>query len=171
MSNSNTTHKAAMGAFMEGPIIEVPKKFWGEGAYLSTKIDFCDVPCDTQVTNSAHTLRINSDTMAVAVATPIDLTQVDDCDLDTMLKNIHSALVGQDFNRASICIRECIDVLSNKDGILVSREFADYMVTELYRCLVDIAMKRYNLAHNRIRDLHYSIMANYISDEEEGLLV
>lgn len=78
--------------------------------------------------------------------------------LDCRLKGIYNLMRKDNIPKAITVINQTIRSINNAKKAECPRQFVNFFVEQLYSILIDIAFKRIPDAHNRIRDLHYTIM-------------
>lgn len=78
--------------------------------------------------------------------------------LDCRLKGIYNLMRKDNISKAVSVINQTIWSINHAKSSECPRQFINFFVEQLYSILIDIAFKRIPDAHNRIRDLHYTIM-------------
>jgi hypothetical protein len=103
----------------------------------------------------------------------IRMAYVNDRIVCCRLRGIYGAIRHENYNKAKVLVNDMLVTLRTAD---IEMNDTDYnkTVDTFYHTLVEIAMKRYQGAHNNIRSLYYDLMTPYIyslngggSDEEE----
>lgn len=103
----------------------------------------------------------------------IRLAYVNDQIVCCRLRGIYGAIRHENYSRAKLLVNDMLLTMRSAD---IQMDNSDYRKTvdTFYHTLVDIAMKRYQGAHNNIRGLYYNLMSSYMyslnggdSDEDE----
>lgn len=94
------------------------------------------------------------------MASPI-LAYMNDAIIDCRLRGIYKRLYRGDNVRAAKLIKDTLQNMRVRP-FDVDKYMYNAVYDTFYLCLIDIAMKRFDSAHNRIRDLHYTINKQYM---------
>lgn len=84
-------------------------------------------------------------------------TMVDETIIDCRLHGIYSNICKGNIDKAVLVINETIRSVQRAQQVDCEKEFVNHLVNELYLMLVNIAMGRIHAAHDKIRNLHYSL--------------
>lgn len=98
----------------------------------------------------------------MASSTAPILAYMDDAIIDCRLRGIYRRLSRGESVRAAKLIKDTLNNMRMRP-FDVDKFMYNAIYDTFYMALIDIAMKRFDSAHNRIRDLHYMINKRYIS--------
>jgi hypothetical protein len=120
-----------------------------------------------------------SDVMVTAPATPIkrsfdktypivpikaqfknitQLAYINDLIVDCRLKGLYMLLKDKKYEKASAVIGDSINMMLKATEIDMDKRIHKKIIAEFYHMYVEIALKKYNAVHDRIRDMHYYIV-------------
>jgi len=94
------------------------------------------------------------------------ITYLDATILDCRMRGIYSLLLRQQYQTAVIVVNDTIVMIRSLSKYLPAKMMGS-MVDGLYSCLVHLAFKRHQLAHDAIRALHYMLENSIIDSMEE----
>jgi hypothetical protein len=109
--------------------------------------------------NTLNTPLIINSTLTVIMAR---LAYVDDVLVCCRLRGIYSAMRNENYRRAKVLLNDMLANMRRADICMTKHEYSTTM-DAFYNALGHLAMKRYNNAHDNIRDLFYSLKKSYIS--------
>lgn len=90
----------------------------------------------------------------------IRITYVNDAVISRRLWGIYSKILRRDIANAKILLNDTIRTLSYAET--ENPEISSACIDALYRVLVDLAFKRVDEAHSKLRDLYYNIEEPYM---------
>lgn len=100
--------------------------------------------------------------MAALIAKRPVITFVTDAIIERRLYGIYKKIMYRDFTDAKSLVNNTIYTLTYAQT--ESPRTSSAAIGVLYRVLVDLAMKRYDDAHSKVRDLYYTIEEPYMQD-------
>lgn len=89
------------------------------------------------------------------------LMYVSDAIVSCRLRGIYQAIRHQKYQKAAHLTNHTLNALDSAEEIDLDSETKKRVTDVFLQTLVELAMKRYNNAHNQIRDLYYSIESKY----------
>lgn len=90
----------------------------------------------------------------------IKINYMDEAVVDCRLHGLNKALSRGDYERVKFNIVDTIKHL-NQATIEMDKKLYNKIVDEFLHMRVESALHKYEMLHNRIRDLHYFIIASY----------
>lgn len=97
---------------------------------------------------------------------PVSFTMVSYAVLDCRFKGIYRLIALQKYAKASIVINDTLRSIKNAAVCECAPKFMDFVISELYRMLIDLAFHRYDSLHEHIRMLHYTVLEILMPDNE-----
>jgi len=88
------------------------------------------------------------------------LVYVNELIVDCRLRGIYCQIRHQKYQKAKDLISQMIMYLKNID-VNIEKELYNEIIEEFYHMSVEMAFKKYNNVHDRVRNLHYKIRYNY----------
>lgn len=85
------------------------------------------------------------------------LLLINDAVIFRRLFGIYKMLQVEKYDKLRVLVNDTIWDLQHAEEYEVDKFIVNQIINTLYTMLVDIAMKRYNTAHSKIRDLRYAI--------------
>jgi hypothetical protein len=87
----------------------------------------------------------------------MNIVYMNEAVVDCRLRGIYRQLKRNAYNKA---MNNVISIISDfrKADIDMDKNLAEHVMTELLRIRIAMAFKRYQDAHNRVRDLHYKLL-------------
>lgn len=131
---------------------------------LPTKID-CLSSHSTQTTQSVTRDQAKPIHSQPKMAISPKITYLDATILDCRMRGIYSLLLREKYETAVIVVNDTIAMIRSLTKHLPTKMMGS-MIDGLYACLVHLAFKRHQHAHDAIRALHY-ILENSIIDSME----
>lgn len=89
------------------------------------------------------------------------LAYIDEFILDCRLTGIYKTLKKGDYERTKSLIRDTLNIMMTAGEIDMTKIMYRKIVDELYHMIVELAFKKFNSVHDRIRNLHYYIVCSY----------
>ena len=80
------------------------------------------------------------------------------------LHNIYKAIGDRNRGLALSLVRETLIMFQNANKLGMENRFVSNAIGVCYKTLVELAMYRYELAHDQIRNLYYNIESKYIGN-------
>jgi hypothetical protein len=77
--------------------------------------------------------------------------------IDSRLRGIYRAMQNHYYDKADYLIRDILDVIYNAAEVDIESIMLHTIMCNLHMALVELELKRYEQAHNIIRDLHYYV--------------
>lgn len=93
-------------------------------------------------------------------ATQLRIRYVNDAIINRRLVGIYTKIMRRDIIDAKTVVKETIEDFSCAETD--SPHTSSKCINVLYRVLIDLAMKRYDAAHDKVRDLYYYIESPYM---------
>lgn len=87
-------------------------------------------------------------------------TYVSNESIDGQLKVIYKLMINDNYNGASKTIKSIISNINFAYIYKCNKKLLSNIIDESYRALIDMTFKRYENAHDRIRNMHYMIQEN-----------
>jgi hypothetical protein len=88
------------------------------------------------------------------------LPRVDDFIINHRMNSIYQMMLRKDYRRSMNIIKNTLHQIQNAPALEFDPVIVHKMETKLCGALVYLATRRYNEAHNYIRDLHYILVAD-----------
>lgn len=92
---------------------------------------------------------------------PGNIMFVDDVVVDCRLKGLYQSLLRQDYERVKFNIIDMIDHLRKAPYVDMDINVYKKIIDEFMHMRVEVAIKKYNNVHDRIRNVHYFISNEY----------
>lgn len=86
--------------------------------------------------------------------------------VDRRLETIYKAMHTNDITKAANVANSTLRMLNTANYSEIDRHTRDYLVSNLYTTLVDLAMGRVESAHNKIRNCHYKMLNSDLERQE-----
>ena len=87
--------------------------------------------------------------------------------VDRNIRYIYINLLHENIDGAKKYVMDTIYILENMAS--VSENVKKYALPLLYTVFIDIFLKKYDKAHNKIRDIHYYISSKYQRDNSNTI--
>ncbi len=89
---------------------------------------------------------------------------VSDAVIVRRLQTIYKAITDQNRERSLFLVRDTLHMLQTAVESDMTARLASLAIDMCFKTLVELAMYRYNNAHNNVRELYYNIESKYIGD-------
>jgi hypothetical protein len=85
------------------------------------------------------------------------LKMIDEAIIDCRLRGLYKLLARQKYAKFQHVVNDTIWNFQNAEEIAVDPKLMSQFINIMYICLVDLAMGRTNMVHDKIRDMHYAL--------------
>ncbi len=103
---------------------------------------------------------MSSSTYKMSGKRDIKINVIDETIIDCRLRGLNKSLQRGDYDRVKFNIIDTINHL-NQCSVEMDKKLYNKIVDEFLHMRVESALRKYEILHNRIRDLHYTIVESY----------
>ena len=101
----------------------------------------------------------------------MQITYVSDATISRRLTTIYQYILRKDKQSAIFLLKDTVYMVENAVECDLSSETQNIVIDNLYRALIEMAMSRFDGAHNYIRDTFYHIESKYIPEYRSNIEV
>lgn len=89
------------------------------------------------------------------------LAYINEAIINCRLIGIYKLLKDCKYDKVKLVIGDSIKMMQNAKEKDMDKRIFNKLINEFYHMTVEIALKKYNTVHDRVRDMHYYILCLY----------
>lgn len=87
-----------------------------------------------------------------------NLSYINYATIDCRIKKLYKQINALEYDKFHSSLLDTIYEFRNAEHIEADPRFIENIIEQLSRALIDVSFQKYSVAHDRIRDIHYSII-------------
>lgn len=101
----------------------------------------------------------------------MQITYISDAIISRRLSTIYQNILRKDKDTVLYLLKDTLFIVENAIECDISDETKNFVIDNLYRALIEMAMSRFDGAHNYVRDIFYHIESKYIPEYKSNIEV